>query len=142
MSSGTITVTSTLIPTIVLVCETRDNPWHAGHRAACGAGSNVQAIGSVNFDDLQGERGYSGSRDYNQSKLANVLFAYELARRLQGSGVTATVLHPGMVRTGFAAEDPSAAWWIFQPLMRMVLKSPRAGAATSIHLASAPEVEG
>jgi retinol dehydrogenase-14 len=99
-------------------------------------------MGRMNFDDLQGERGYSGQRAYNQSKLANVLFTYELARRLDGSGVTSNVLHPGVVRTGFAAEDPSPMWRVLLPLIRPLLKSPQKGAATSIHLASSPEVEG
>src|SRR6266536_3292590 len=56
--------------------------------------SGAQALGKIDFDDLQGERAYSGQRAYNQSKLANVMFTYELARRLAGTGVTATVLHP------------------------------------------------
>ena len=68
--------------------------------------SNAQAMGRIDFDDLQGERSYSGARAYNQSKLANVLFSYELAKRLRGSGVTANALHPGVVRTSFGAEDP------------------------------------
>ena len=58
--------------------------------------SNAQAAGRLNFDDLQGERSYSGQRAYSQSKLANVVFTYELARRLEGTGVTATALHPGL----------------------------------------------
>ena len=66
-------------------------------------------MGRIDFDDLQGEKRYSGQRAYNQSKLANVLFTYELARRLAGTGVTATVLHPGVVRTAFGAEDPTPA---------------------------------
>ena len=70
--------------------------------------SNAQALGEIDFDDLQGERVYSGARAYNQSKLANVLFTYELARRLRGTSVTANVLHPGLVRTSFGAEDPAA----------------------------------
>src|SRR5437763_3566579 len=104
--------------------------------------SDAQRMGRMNFDDLQGERGYSGQRAYNQSKLANVLFTYELARRLEGSGVTATVLHPGVVRTGFAADDPSRVWKILLPLIRPLLKTPQKGAATSIYLASSPDVEG
>ena len=56
--------------------------------------SGAQSMGRIDFDDLQGHRGYNGQRAYNQSKLANVMFTYELARRLQGSGVTANVLHP------------------------------------------------
>jgi retinol dehydrogenase-14 len=104
--------------------------------------SGAQRMGRMNFDDLQGERGYSGQRAYNQSKLANVLFTYELARRLEGTGVTATVLHPGVVRTGFAADDPSPVWKILLPLIRPLLKTPEKGAATSIYLASSPQVEG
>jgi NAD(P)-dependent dehydrogenase (short-subunit alcohol dehydrogenase family) len=104
--------------------------------------SGAHASGRMDFDDLQGERGYSGSRAYNQSKLANVLFTYELSRRLEGSGVTANVLHPGLVRTGFAAEDPPTMWRVMLPLVRLFFKSPEKGAATSIYLASAPDVEG
>ena len=104
--------------------------------------SGAQANGRMHFDDLQGERGYSGQRAYNQSKLANVMFTYELARRLEGSGVTATVLHPGVVRTGFAAEDPSPLWKVLLPLIRPLLKTPERGAATPIYLACSPEVEG
>ena len=69
--------------------------------------SAAHAMGAIDFDDLQGEHGYSGQQAYNQSKLANVLFTYELARRVAGSGVTANALHPGVVDTGFGAEDPS-----------------------------------
>jgi NAD(P)-dependent dehydrogenase (short-subunit alcohol dehydrogenase family) len=104
--------------------------------------SGAHTTGKIDFDDLQGERGYSGQRAYSQSKLANVMFTYELARRLDGSGVTATVLHPGVVRTGFAAEDPSRMWKVFLPLIRLFLKTPEKGAATSIYLASSPEVSG
>jgi retinol dehydrogenase-14 len=67
--------------------------------------SNAQAAGRLNFDDLQGERSYSGQRAYSQSKLANVVFTYELARRREGTGVTATALHPGL---GFST--PRASW--------------------------------
>ena len=62
--------------------------------------SGAHARGRIDFDDLQGERNYSGQRAYSQSKLASVMFTYELARRLEGTGVTATVLHPGVVRNG------------------------------------------
>ena len=71
-------------------------------------------MGRIDFDDLQGERS-SRARAYNQSKLANVLFTYELARRLRGSGVTANVLHPGVVRTGFGAEDPGRMQRLLAP---------------------------
>jgi len=103
--------------------------------------SNAQSIGRIDFDDLQGERSYSGSRAYNQSKLANVLFTYELARRLQATSVTANALHPGVVSTTFGVEDPGGVQRLFVPLMRPFMKSPAQGAATSIHLASAPDLE-
>jgi NAD(P)-dependent dehydrogenase (short-subunit alcohol dehydrogenase family) len=104
--------------------------------------SGAHATGTMNFSDLQGERRYSGQQAYSQSKLANIMFTYELARRMDGTGVTATVLHPGVVRTGFAAEDPSPMWKAFLPLIRVFLKTPEKGAATSIYLASSPEVDG
>ncbi len=69
--------------------------------------ADSQAAGQLDFTDLQGERHYSGQQAYSQSKLANVMFTYELARRLDGTGITATVLQPGVLRTAFAAEDPS-----------------------------------
>ncbi len=97
--------------------------------------------GGIDFDDLQGERSWSGSRAYNQSKLANVLFTYELARRLQGSEVTANALHPGVVRTSFGAEDPGVVQRLVVPFIRPFMKTPAQGAATSIHLASAPDLD-
>jgi retinol dehydrogenase-14 len=103
--------------------------------------SNVQAMGRIDFDDLQGARSYSGARAYNQSKLANVLFSYELARRLQATSVTANALHPGLVRTSFGAEDPGRVQRLFTPFMRPFMKAPAQGAAASVHLASAPDLE-
>jgi retinol dehydrogenase-14 len=90
--------------------------------------SNVQATGRIDFDDLQGERSYSGAQAYNQSKLANVLFTYELARRLQATSVTANALHPGVVRTSFGAEDPSGVQRLFVPFMRPFMKALAKGA--------------
>jgi retinol dehydrogenase 14 len=103
--------------------------------------SDAQRLGRIDFADLQGERSWSGQRAYNQSKLANVLFTYELARRLQGTGITATVLHPGIVRSGFGVEDPGRIQRMITPFMGL-MKSPEQGARTPIHLASSPEVEG
>jgi NAD(P)-dependent dehydrogenase (short-subunit alcohol dehydrogenase family) len=103
--------------------------------------SNAQSMGQIDFDDLQGERFYSGASAYNQSKLANVLFTYELARRLQGTSVTANALHPGVVSTSFGAEDPRRIQRLLIPFLRPFMKSPAKGAATSIHVASAPELE-
>jgi retinol dehydrogenase-14 len=103
--------------------------------------SNAQAMGRIDFDDLQGARTYSGARAYNQSKLANVLFTYELARRLRGTSVTTNALHPGVVSTGFGAEDPGRIQRMFVPFIRPFMKSPAQGAATSVHLASAPALD-
>ena len=103
--------------------------------------SNAQAQGRIDFDDLQGLRAYSGARAYSQSKLANVLFSYELARRLHGTSVTANALHPGVVSTAFGAEDPATVQRVFIPFLRRFMKTPAEGAATSIHLASAPDLE-
>ena len=91
---------------------------------------------------MQGERNYSGQRAYSQSKLASVMFTYELARRLEGTGVTATVLHPGVVRTSFGAEDQAAHMAVMIRVARLVMKTPAQGAGTLIYLASSTEVEG
>jgi retinol dehydrogenase 14 len=103
--------------------------------------SGAHATGRIDFDDLQGSARYSGQRAYNASKLANVMFTYELARRLNGTGVTATVLHPGVVRTDFGAED-QAGIKVILPLVRPFLKTPSAGAATTVYLASSAQVDG
>jgi retinol dehydrogenase 14 len=103
--------------------------------------SNAHATGQIDFGDLQGERSYSGARAYSQSKLANVLFTYELARRQPATCVTVNALHPGVVRTAFGAEDPSGIQRLFIPVLRPFMKSPARGAATSVHVASAPDLE-
>jgi retinol dehydrogenase-14 len=102
--------------------------------------SQAQALGRIDFDDLQGERSYSGSRAYSQSKLANILFTHELAKRLDRGKVTANAVHPGLVNTSFGAADPSRLQRLIVPLIRPFMKDAEAGAATSIHVASAPEL--
>jgi retinol dehydrogenase-14 len=104
--------------------------------------SGAQSMGKIDFDDLMGERNYSGQTAYNQSKLANVMFTYELARRLAGTGVTATVLHPGMTNTSFSAEDPSRAFAPLVAVLRPFMRSPNKGAETPVYLASSPAAEG
>ena len=107
--------------------------------------STAHVGGKMNFDDLQGEQSYAGARAYGQSKLANVLFTYALARRLEGSGVTANALHPGVVRTGFGKNNGGIVGPLFalaQTIARPIFISPEQGAATTIYLASSPEVEG
>lgn len=101
--------------------------------------SGAHSMGKIDFDDLMGERSYSGSRAYNQSKLANVMFTYELARRLEGTGVTSNALHPGLTSTAFSAEDPALG--LLVRIMRPFMRSPAKGADTAAYLASAAEVE-
>lgn len=103
--------------------------------------SSAHATGRIDFGDLQGERSYSGARAYSQSKLANVLFTHELARRVPATCVTVNALHPGVVRTAFGAEDPSGVQRLLVPSLRPFMKSPTRGATTSIHVASAPDLE-
>jgi len=97
---------------------------------------------TINFDDLQNERRYSPQRVYGQSKLLNVLFTYELARRLEGTGVTANTLHPGVVATQFAANNWGPVGKLARRVLNLVSISPEEGAQTSIYLATSPEVEG
>ena len=104
--------------------------------------SGAQSMGTIDFDDLMGEVKYSGQQAYNQSKLANVMFTYELARRLAGTGVTATALHPGMTNTAFSAEDPSRVFAALVKVMRPFMRKPERGADTPVYLASSPAAEG
>jgi retinol dehydrogenase-12 len=104
--------------------------------------SNAHRTGTMDFEDLGFKRGYAGMRAYARSKLANVLFTYELARRLADSGVTANVVHPGFVATDI--------WRTSIPLIGSVLKwvmgffalTPEQGADNTIYLASSPDLEG
>ncbi len=106
---------------------------------------NVSSIahesGKIDFDNLQGKHKYSGWSAYCQSKLANVLFTYELSRRLKGTKITANALHPGVVGTNFGSNNKG----IMGKLVRLYLKlfsiSDKDGAQTSIYLATSPEVE-
>ncbi len=102
--------------------------------------SATQAPGYIQMDDLQAEKHYRSA--YGQSKLAEVLFTYELARRLRGTGVTANCLHPGFVATNFAQSDGEPAVRLLVKLIGSFGTSPEKGAKTSIYLASSPEVEG
>jgi len=94
---------------------------------------------SLDFSDLQSARGYGGFKVYGRSKLANILFTRELARRLAGTGVTANCLHPGFVATRFGH---SAGGWTARiiPFLQAFAISPEKGADTIVHLASSPEV--
>jgi NAD(P)-dependent dehydrogenase (short-subunit alcohol dehydrogenase family) len=103
--------------------------------------SGAHTGAELNFDDLQATRRYIGFQVYGASKLANILFTYELARRLEGSGVTANCLHPGFVGTNIGQNNGGAVA-LFMKVARPFIRTPEQGAQTSIYLASSPEVEG
>ncbi|MCC6889237.1 MAG: SDR family oxidoreductase [Hyphomicrobiales bacterium] len=95
----------------------------------------------LDFSDLQMQRGYRALSAYGRSKLCNILFTRELARRLAGTGVTANCLHPGFVRTGLGQRE--AGWLgIAVGLSMLFAGRPERGAATIVHLATAPELTG
>lgn len=103
--------------------------------------SDAHRWGALDLDDLQNEREYKAMKVYGQSKTANILFTRELARRLEGSGVSANALHPGAIATRLGRG--SGRWFdLLQSAISVFMKTPEQGAATSIHLASAPELEG
>jgi NAD(P)-dependent dehydrogenase (short-subunit alcohol dehydrogenase family) len=106
---------------------------------------NVSSVshfgGRMNFDDLQMEKGYWVMKAYSQSKLAQVLFTYELSRRLQGTGVTVNCLHPGAVATNIWSNYMGPLAFLGKA-SRLFLISPREGAEAPAYLASSPEVEG
>jgi NAD(P)-dependent dehydrogenase (short-subunit alcohol dehydrogenase family) len=105
--------------------------------------SDAHTGGKVNFDDLNAKNSWSmvGMGAYSNSKLENIMFTYELARRLEGTGVTANVLHPGLVNTGFNKNNGGLMRFAMRILGSFSL-TPEQGADTIIYLASSPEVEG
>jgi len=102
--------------------------------------SRAHYRGHVNFEDLQSQHGYNGMRVYSMSKLMNVLFTYELARRLDGTNVTANCLHPGFVASNFGGNNG----WIARIAMRFMTGriAVEEGAKCPIFLASSPDVQG
>jgi retinol dehydrogenase 14 len=98
--------------------------------------------GTMDFSDLGFERGYQIMRAYGRSKLAAVLFTRELAKRLEGTGVTVNALHPGAVATGIWDRAPAYARPILSLAKRLFMISPEAGGETIVYLATSPAVEG
>jgi len=102
--------------------------------------SNAHRGARLDFDDLQSRRGYNGFPVYSKSKLCNILFNRELARRLSGSGITANALHPGFVATRFGDDSGGIVRAVLKVAKPIGAISPEEGAQTIIYLASSPEM--
>lgn len=103
--------------------------------------SRAHRRATAELDDLQSEKSWSGRETYSRSKLLNILFTYELARRLEGTGVTANCLHPGVIASEFGLRTRGPVRWFFS-LARPFLSTPADGARTTLHVACAPELDG
>ena len=100
--------------------------------------SEARRGAKIDFDDLQSERNYRGFPVYGMTKLANILFTYELAERLRESGVVANCVHPGAVNTNFAQNNRGPMTLLFRAF-KPFMRSPEKGADTIVYLAIAPE---
>ena len=117
----------------------------AGQSRIVTTASGAHRRAKIPFDDLQITRKYTPMGAYGTSKLANILFTRALAKRLQGTAVTATCLHPGLVRTNFGRHNEGDVSSLAKAIIGFVMRfarSPEKGAETVIYLASAPQVQG
>lgn len=111
---------------------------HVGSRSAY-----VQAPpAGIDFDNLRGEKAFDSQHAYGRSKLANALFSLELSVRLEGSGVTSNVIHPGLVKTNIARTAPVVIRTAFNWFGGLIAKSPQEGAATQVYVATNPALQG
>jgi len=101
--------------------------------------STAHSRGTLDFDNLQGEQHYDGWQQYGNTKLANIVFTYELARRLEGSGVTVNCLHPGVIHTNLMSNYSKALSGLWH-MLQWFFKQPDEGATTPVFLASSPTV--
>ncbi len=102
--------------------------------------SDAHRYGRMNFDDLMAEKNFRGFPQYGRSKLANILFTRELARRVQADGITVNCLHPGFVASEFLSKG--GIWKVIKPIAYLFAVDEEQGARCSVYLASSPEVEG
>jgi NAD(P)-dependent dehydrogenase (short-subunit alcohol dehydrogenase family) len=114
---------------------------HAEQGRIINLSSAMHESAALDFENLQLESHYGGIKAYRRSKLANLLFTYELARRLRGTSITVNAVHPGFVATNIGANNTSL-YKLVKPLLRLVAKSPQEGAETGVFLATSPEVSG
>jgi NAD(P)-dependent dehydrogenase (short-subunit alcohol dehydrogenase family) len=123
----------------VLTHELRNRLMASAPARVVNTASRAHVGHSLDFDNLQLARGYSLMKAYGRSKLANILFTRELARRLAGTGVTANCLHPGFVATGLGQRSGGIFAFMVRSFMRLA-GPPEPGAETIVHLASSPDV--
>ena len=103
--------------------------------------SEAERWGKIDLDDLQSERRYRGFPVYGKSKLANIMFTYELAERLRGTGVTSNCMHPGSVNTNMGKNERGVGILLFRAF-KPFMRSPEKGADTLVYLAASPDVKG
>lgn len=103
--------------------------------------SEAHRYGKIIRDDLMGEKSYTSFTAYGHTKLANVMFTRVLAKKLQGTKVTANSLHPGLVNTDIL-RNPTGKWWILYPILKTMSRTPKSGAQTTITCALDPELRG
>jgi NAD(P)-dependent dehydrogenase (short-subunit alcohol dehydrogenase family) len=140
---GYFLLTKLLLPITKETARAADNESQEARIINVASHAHRRARG-LDFDNLMGERSYGAWPAYSASKLANILFTYELARRLKSSGdtgVTVNCLHPGFVASGFGANNPGLMGRLIK-LAQIFAISPEEGARTMIYLASSPEVSG
>lgn len=114
---------------------------HARQGRVVNVSSGAHMVGKIHFDDPNLSRGFNVAKGYAQSKLANILFTKELARRLQPTRVTVNALHPGAVSTSIGVNRDTGFGKAVHKLLRPFFLTPLEGARTAIHLATSPEVE-
>jgi NAD(P)-dependent dehydrogenase (short-subunit alcohol dehydrogenase family) len=125
----------------VLTALLRDKLASASARVV-NVASDAHRGARLDFGDLQSAHGYSGMRAYSRSKLCNILFTRELARRLSGTGVTANCLHPGFVNSRFGDNNPGLVGLGTRIAKQLFAIPPERGAETPVYLASSPDLEG
>ena len=117
-------------------------PLKAGAARIVNVASNVNNVGRIRWNDLHFKTGYMGFLVYAQSKLMNIVFSNELAKRLHGTGVTSNALHPGVVRTNFWDTDNIMMRVIFGVIQRLRAITPEEASKTTLFLATSSSVEG
>lgn len=125
----------------LLTNELLEHLQHARQGRVVNVSSGAHKVGKIHFDDPNLSRGFNVAKGYAQSKLANILFTKELARRLQPTRVTVNALHPGAVSTSIGVNRDTGFGKAVHKLLRPFFLTPLEGARTAIHLATSPEVE-